>query len=79
MVLSLHLQGMVTDVAQLENRIKGRMGKWTLNFAKRGLPFSCSQALSLGGTVHHSFVPSPNSSFLCHFPGLDVLLVNNMF
>lgn len=79
MVLSLHLQEMVMDVAQLGNWIKDGMGEWTLNFASTGLPFSCSQALSLGGTVHHSFVPSPNSSLLCPFPALDVLLVNMCF
>lgn len=78
MVLSLHLQEMVTDVAQLGNWIKDGMGEWTLNFASTGLS-SCSQALSLGGTVHHSFVPSPNSSLLCPFPALDVLLVNTVF
>lgn len=72
------LQEMVTDVAQSGNRIKDGIGKWTLNFANTGLPFSCSQALSLGGTVHH-FMPSPNSSLLCPFPGLDVLLVNIVF
>lgn len=76
MVLSLHPQGMLVHVAQWGNQIKDGIGKWTLNFANTELPFSCSQALSLGGTVHHGFVPSPNSSLLCPFPGLDVLLVN---
>lgn len=70
---------MLTDVAQLGNRIKDGMAKQTLNFANAGLPFSCSRALSLGGTVHHSFVPSPNPSLLCPFPGRDVLLANVVF
>jgi len=65
MVLSLHPLEMAVQVVQLGNRIKDWMGKRTLNFTDVGLPFSCSWALSLGGTVHHSFVPALNSSLLC--------------
>lgn len=79
MVLSLHPEKVVVDLARLGNHIKGGVGKRTLNIANVGLPFSCSRALSLGGTVHHSFVPSPNSSLLCPLPGLDILLVNIVF
>lgn len=64
-LLSFHPWEMiVAHVVQLGSRIKDRMGKRTLNLANAGLPFLCSWALSLGGTVHHSFVPS-NSSLLC--------------
>lgn len=66
-----------SSVVLLGNRIKDWMGKQTLNFANVGLPFLCSRALSLGGTVRHNFVPSPNSSLLyLSNPALDVLLVN---
>lgn len=37
MVLSLHPEEMVVDVAQLGNRIKDGMGKWTLNVSKCGV------------------------------------------